>query len=57
MHISMFVLMHANVLGKLGREVAVKCFHVENETEETIKQFMKETAILSLLHHQNLVSL
>ncbi|KHN20768.1 Putative serine/threonine-protein kinase [Glycine soja] len=40
--------------GKLGREVAVKCFHVENETEETIKQFMKETAILSLLHHQNL---
>ncbi|KAL5161248.1 LEAF RUST 10 DISEASE-RESISTANCE LOCUS RECEPTOR-LIKE PROTEIN KINASE-like 1.4 [Glycine soja] len=43
--------------GKLGREVAVKCFHVENETEETVKQFMKETAILSLLHHQNLVSL
>ncbi|KAG4388470.1 hypothetical protein AAZX31_09G164400 [Glycine max] len=45
--------------GKLkdGREVAVKCFHEENETEETIKQFMKETDILGLLHHQNLVSL
>ncbi|KAG4991974.1 hypothetical protein JHK87_025431 [Glycine soja] len=45
--------------GKLkdGREVAVKCFHEENETEETIKQFMKETDILGLLHHKNLVSL
>ncbi|KAH1086137.1 hypothetical protein AAZX31_07G091400 [Glycine max] len=45
--------------GKLqdGREVAVKRFHDENETEKTINQFMKETEILSLLHHQNLVSL
>ncbi|TKY44738.1 serine/threonine-protein kinase [Spatholobus suberectus] len=45
--------------GKLhdGREVAIKRFHDENETEKTIKQFMKETEILSLLHHQNLVSL
>ncbi|TKY44737.1 serine/threonine-protein kinase [Spatholobus suberectus] len=45
--------------GKLedGQEVAIKCFHDENETEQTIKQFMKETEILSLLHHQNLVSL
>ncbi|KAH1086132.1 hypothetical protein AAZX31_07G091300 [Glycine max] len=45
--------------GKLqdGREVAIKCFHDESETEETIKQFMKETAILGLLHHENLVSL
>ncbi|KAL2321170.1 hypothetical protein Fmac_030139 [Flemingia macrophylla] len=45
--------------GKLqdGRYVAIKCFHEENETEQTIKQFMKETEILSLLHHQNLVSL
>ncbi|RDX75587.1 LEAF RUST 10 DISEASE-RESISTANCE LOCUS RECEPTOR-LIKE PROTEIN KINASE-like 1.2, partial [Mucuna pruriens] len=45
--------------GKLqdGREVAIKCFHEDNETEKTIKQFMKETEILSLLHHQNLVSL
>ncbi|XP_020203349.1 wall-associated receptor kinase-like 18 isoform X2 [Cajanus cajan] len=40
-----------------GREVAIKCFHDENDTEETIKQFLKETEILSLLHHQNLVSL
>ncbi|XP_029125184.1 probable LRR receptor-like serine/threonine-protein kinase At4g20450 [Cajanus cajan] len=45
--------------GKLrdGREVAIKCFHDEIETEKTIKQFMKETEILCLLHHQNLVSL
>ncbi|XP_020214640.1 LEAF RUST 10 DISEASE-RESISTANCE LOCUS RECEPTOR-LIKE PROTEIN KINASE-like 1.2 isoform X2 [Cajanus cajan] len=45
--------------GKLkdGREVAIKCFHDENKREETIKQFMKETEILGLLHHQNLVSL
>ncbi|ESW24722.1 hypothetical protein PHAVU_004G154500 [Phaseolus vulgaris] len=45
--------------GKLkdGLEVAIKCFHDENETEETIKQFMKESEILGLLHHQNLVSL
>ncbi|BAU02750.1 hypothetical protein LR48_Vigan10g027200 [Vigna angularis] len=45
--------------GKLkdGLEVAIKCFHDENETEETIKQFMKESDILGLLHHQNLVSL
>ncbi|RDX75588.1 LEAF RUST 10 DISEASE-RESISTANCE LOCUS RECEPTOR-LIKE PROTEIN KINASE-like 1.2, partial [Mucuna pruriens] len=45
--------------GKLqdGREVAIKCFHQDNETEKIIKQFMKETEILSLLHHQNLVLL
>ncbi|KAG4388471.1 hypothetical protein AAZX31_09G164500 [Glycine max] len=45
--------------GKLkdGQEVAIKCFHDESETEKTIKQFMKETEILILLHHQNLVSL
>ncbi|KAL2321172.1 hypothetical protein Fmac_030141 [Flemingia macrophylla] len=45
--------------GKLqdGREVAIKCFHDEIETEKTIKQFMKETEILCLLQHQNLVSL
>ncbi|XP_029125182.1 LEAF RUST 10 DISEASE-RESISTANCE LOCUS RECEPTOR-LIKE PROTEIN KINASE-like 1.1 isoform X4 [Cajanus cajan] len=44
--------------GKLkdGREVAIKCFHDENK-RETIKQFLKETQILGLLHHQNLVSL
>ncbi|XP_027357370.1 LEAF RUST 10 DISEASE-RESISTANCE LOCUS RECEPTOR-LIKE PROTEIN KINASE-like 1.4 [Abrus precatorius] len=43
--------------GKLkdGREVAIKCFH--QETDKTIKQFMKEIEILSLLHHQNLVLL
>ncbi|RYR57245.1 hypothetical protein Ahy_A05g022977 [Arachis hypogaea] len=43
--------------GKLkdGREIAVKHFH--NETEKSIKQFMKEIEILSLLHHQNLVLL
>ncbi|KAG5142299.1 hypothetical protein JHK82_017994 [Glycine max] len=48
-----------SIKGKLqdGREVAVKRFHDENETEKTINQFMKETEILSLLHHQNLVSL
>ncbi|CAJ1951993.1 unnamed protein product [Sphenostylis stenocarpa] len=45
--------------GKLkdGLEVAIKRFHDENETEETINQFMKESEILGLLHHQNLVSL
>ncbi|CAJ1951971.1 unnamed protein product [Sphenostylis stenocarpa] len=45
--------------GKLkdGREVAIKCFHDESATEKTIKQFMQETEILVLLHHQNLVLL
>ncbi|KAL2321171.1 hypothetical protein Fmac_030140 [Flemingia macrophylla] len=44
--------------GKLkdGREVAIKCFH-EDKREETSKQFLKETEMLGLLHHQNLVSL
>ncbi|RZB92609.1 LEAF RUST 10 DISEASE-RESISTANCE LOCUS RECEPTOR-LIKE PROTEIN KINASE-like 1.1 [Glycine soja] len=48
-----------SIKGKLkdGQEVAIKCFHDESETEKTIKQFMKETEILILLHHQNLVSL
>ncbi|KAJ1385250.1 Serine-threonine/tyrosine-protein kinase, catalytic domain [Sesbania bispinosa] len=43
--------------GKLqdGREVAIKRFH--EETDKTIKQFMKEIEILCLLKHQNLVSL
>lgn len=43
--------------GKLkdGREVAIKRFH--EETDRTIKQFMKEIEILSHLHHQNLVLL
>ena len=44
-------------LGKLedGREVAVKRFH--EERDKTNKQFRKEIDVLSLLHHQNLVSL
>ncbi|KAL1325601.1 hypothetical protein HN51_035652 [Arachis hypogaea] len=43
--------------GKLkdGREIAVKRFH--NETDKSIKQFMKEIEILSLLQHKNLVLL
>ncbi|MED6217539.1 hypothetical protein PIB30_018748 [Stylosanthes scabra] len=43
--------------GKLkdGREVGVKRFH--NETDKSIKQFMKEIEILSLLQHKNLVLL
>ncbi|XP_061353247.1 phytosulfokine receptor 1-like [Gastrolobium bilobum] len=43
--------------GKLqdGREVAIKRYH--DETDKTIKQFMKEIEILSLLDHPNLVSL
>ncbi|KAJ1399252.1 Serine-threonine/tyrosine-protein kinase, catalytic domain [Sesbania bispinosa] len=43
--------------GKLqdGREVAIKRFH--EETDKTIRQFMKEIEILCLLQHQNLVSL
>ncbi|CAJ1951989.1 unnamed protein product [Sphenostylis stenocarpa] len=48
-----------HVLRKLkdGREVAIKCFHDESETEKTIKQFMQEIEILGLLHNINLVLL
>ena len=44
-------------LGNLpdGREVAIKRFHEKKDT--TIQQFMKEVEILSLIRHQNLVSL
>ncbi|XP_014511334.1 probable LRR receptor-like serine/threonine-protein kinase At4g20450 isoform X1 [Vigna radiata var. radiata] len=45
--------------GKLkdGREVAIKCFHEESETEKIIEQFMKETEVLVWLQHKNLVLL